>query len=64
MDLVGHESTRGDCPRNFSLSPDENYLLVANQHTKNIVSFNRDKVTGLLNYITEIKAPTPVCILF
>jgi len=64
LDLVGHESTRGDGPRNFSLSPDDNYLLVANQHTKNIVSFKRDKVTGLLNYISEIEAPTPVCILF
>lgn len=62
--LVAHESTRGDGPRNFSLTPDENYLLVANQNTKNIVSFKRNKVTGLLNYISEIEAPTPVCILF
>ena len=64
LNLVGHESTRGDGPRNFSISPDDNYLLVANQHTKNIVSFKRDKVTGLLNYISEINSPTPVCILF
>lgn len=64
LNLVGHESTRGDGPRNFSLSPDDEYLLVANQHTKNIISFKRDKTTGLLNYVSEIKAPTPVCILF
>ena len=64
LNLVGHESTRGDGPRNFSLSPDENFLLVANQHTKNVVSFKRDKLTGLLIYISEIEAPTPVCILF
>lgn len=64
LNLVGHESTRGDGPRNFSLSPDDNYLLVANQHTNNIVSFKRDKVSGLLNYISEVEAPTPVCILF
>ncbi len=64
LNPVGYESTRGDGPRNFSLSPNENHLLVANQHTKNIVSFKRDKSTGLLNYISEIKTPTPVCILF
>jgi len=64
LNLVGHESTRGDGPRNFSLSPDDNYLLVANQHTNNIVSFKRDKVSGLLNYVSEVEAPTPVCILF
>jgi len=62
--LIANESTRGNGPRNFSLSPDENHLLVANQLTKNIVSFKRNKANGLLNLITEIEAPTPVCILF
>jgi 6-phosphogluconolactonase len=64
LNLVGHESTRGNGPRNFSLSPGDDYLLVANQHSKNIVSFKRNKDTGLLNYVSEIKAPTPVCIVF
>jgi 6-phosphogluconolactonase (cycloisomerase 2 family) len=40
------------------------YLLVANQHTNNIVSFKRDITTGLLKYSDQIEAPTPVCILF
>jgi len=61
---VGHESTHGDWPRNFSLSPDEKYLLVANQKSENIVSFERDKGTGLLKYIYQIEALSPVCILF
>lgn len=64
LNLIGHESTRGNGPRSFALSPSENYLLVANQHTNNIVSLKRDKATGLLNYISEIEAPTPVCVLF
>lgn len=64
LSQIGHESVRGDWPRNFSLSPNEDYLLVANQYSKNIVSFKRDKVTGLLQYVDEIAAPTPVCILF
>ncbi|MDH5475735.1 MAG: lactonase family protein [Cyclobacteriaceae bacterium] len=64
LSLVGHESTRGDGPRNFSLSPDEKHMLVANQLTQNIVSYKRDEATGLLVFVDEIAAPTPVCILF
>eukprot|EP01028_Stygiella_incarcerata_P009731 TRINITY_DN4663_c0_g1_i1.p1 TRINITY_DN4663_c0_g1~~TRINITY_DN4663_c0_g1_i1.p1 ORF type:complete len:378 (+),score=5.04 TRINITY_DN4663_c0_g1_i1:162-1136(+) len=64
LKLVGHESTRGDHPRNFSLSPDDKFLLVANKNTNNIVSFKRDSVTGKLTFVDEIKAPSPVCILF
>ncbi len=64
LNLIGHESTRGDGPRNFSLSPDDEHLLVANQLTNNIVSYKRNKNTGLLEFRHEIKAPTPVCILF
>jgi len=64
LTIIGHEPTRGDGPRNFSLSPDENFLLVANQLTDNIISFKRNKTTGLLEFTDEIKAPKPVCILF
>lgn len=61
---AGHQSVHGEIPRNFSLSPDNKFLLVANQNTNNIVSFKRDKKTGQLQYISEIAAPKPVCILF
>lgn len=64
LQFLAHESTRGDGPRNFALSPDENYLLVANQLTNTIVSFKRDKANGLLKYIDQVTAPSPVCILF
>lgn len=64
LTILGHEPTRGDGPRNFSLSPDENFLLVANQLTDNIISFKRNKTTGLLEYSDEVEAPSPVCILF
>lgn len=64
LKLIGHESTKGDGPRNFSLSPDEKYVLVANQHTDTIVSYKRNAITGLLTFVDQIKAPTPVCILF
>jgi len=64
LTLKATEAVRGDWPRNFALSPDEKYLIVANQRSKNLVSFRRDKTTGMLHYIDEIAAPTPACILF
>lgn len=64
LKLISHQSTHGKDPRNFCLSPDENYVLVANQNSHNIVSFKRNKSTGLLEYLSEIDAPSPVCIVF
>ena len=60
----GYQSVLGKSPRNFSLSPDNNFLIVANQDSDNIVSFKRDSLTGKLEFINEIYAPKPVCILF
>ncbi|MCB0458880.1 MAG: lactonase family protein [Flavobacteriaceae bacterium] len=64
LSLVGFESVKGKTPRNFTLTPNNEYLLVANQNSNNIVSFKRDSVTGKLTFVDEIKAPKPVCILF
>lgn len=64
LSAIGFEPTHGDWPRNFSLSPNENFLLVANKKSSNIVSFKRDRTTGLLDFVDEIEAPNPVCLLF
>ncbi len=64
LKFITHEPTRGEGPRNFAISPDNNFLLVANQYTDNIIAFKRNVTTGTLAYISEIKAPSPVCILF
>ncbi|MCG8579892.1 MAG: lactonase family protein [Bacteroidales bacterium] len=64
LKLVGHELVRGEWPRNFSLTPDGKYVLVANQHSNNIVAFKRDSESGLLSFISEVKAFSPVCVLF
>lgn len=61
---IGLESVRGDWPRNFTFSPDENFLLVANKKSNNIISFRRDKTSGLLTFVEELKTPAPVCLLF
>jgi 6-phosphogluconolactonase len=64
LSQAGFADTRGQEPRNFKLSTDERYLLVANQNSNNVVCFKRDSSTGLLSYVSEIAAPSPVCILF
>ncbi|MDW5287839.1 lactonase family protein [Formosa sp. PL04] len=61
---IGLESSRGNFPRNFSLSPNEDFLVLANQNSDNLVSYKRDKETGLLTFVDEIKSPTPSCVLF
>ncbi len=61
--FLGTEATRGDWPRNFLISPDDQFLLVANQESDNIVVFSRDKVSGLLEYTgTKIELSKPVCL--
>jgi len=62
--LIGQESTRGNFPRNFTLSPNEDFLLVANQNSQDIVSFRRDEKTGKLQFADKINAFKPVCLLF
>lgn len=54
----------GKKPRNFTISKDGNWVLVANQDTDNIVIFKRDKITGeLTNTGNIIKISMPVCLV-
>jgi 6-phosphogluconolactonase len=65
VSLVGHESTRGQTPRNFALDPTGDWLLVANQDSDTIVTFRRDRVTGRLTATGSVTGtPSPVAILF
>ncbi|MDX6746833.1 lactonase family protein [Polaribacter sp. PL03] len=64
LKTVDYQSVLGKHPRNFSLSPNEDFLIVANQDTNNIVSFKRNENTGKLTLVDEISAKMPVCILF
>jgi 6-phosphogluconolactonase len=64
LKTIGYQSVLGKSPRNFSFSPKEDFLLVANQDTDNIVSFKRDLETGKLTFVDEVSISQPVCILF
>ncbi|GLB47838.1 3-carboxymuconate cyclase [Neptunitalea sp. Y10] len=64
LNLVGHSSTLGDRPRNFTIDPTGNFLLVANLKSKNIIVFKRNLETGELTPTgTVINIPTnPSCL--
>ena len=65
LNLLETISVHGDWPRNFALSPDENYILIANQNSNTITVFKRDSTTGLLAYTNnEYKMGAPVCLIF
>jgi len=55
----------GAHPRNFSLSPDGNWLVCANRDTDNLVVFKVDSHTGLLTATGKsVTVPRAVCVLF
>ncbi len=65
--LIQQISSGGRTPRNFNLSPDSHYLLVANQDSDEIRLFKRDLVTGLLSKTSArvaIKKPAYIFSLY
>lgn len=65
LTAAGHESTRGEIPRNFNLDPSGRFLLAANQDADNVVVFRVDASTGQLEATgSEVNVPSPVCIRY
>ena len=63
LTLIGHQSTLGKTPRNFSIDPSGKFLLCENQNSDEIVIFKRDEQTGLLSDTGKrISVGKPVCI--
>ncbi len=61
---IGYQQT-GNQPRNFIVTPNGKYLLVANQNSNNIQVFTIDRQTGLLTDTEkQISINKPVCIKF
>lgn len=65
LKFVQIESVYGGHPRDFAISPDGNYLVVANRDTNNLSLFERNKETGVLTLLEkDIAAPEVVSVLF
>lgn len=61
---IQYFSTKGIGPRNFTISADGKWLLVANQQTDSIVIFKRNILTGdLVATNNSIKVSMPVCLV-
>lgn len=58
-------STEGDFPRDFALSPDEKFLVAANQNTDNVSVYARDSETGKLRLVQkDFAVPEAIRVLF
>ncbi len=63
--LIQHISTYGMHPRDFNLSPDQSFLLVANLNTQDLTLFKRDSYDGKLTLLQKgILSYEPVCVAF
>ena len=51
----------GRHPRHFMLTNDGAWIMVANRDDNNIVMYQRDTQTGMLDATREIEVPAPVC---
>jgi 6-phosphogluconolactonase len=63
LSLVGHLSSQGIGPRDFTIDPSGALLLVANQDTDTVVTFWINQDSGTLTATGHVaKVPTPVCL--
>ncbi len=65
LNFVQQLPTGGEGPRNFVIDPKDNFVLVGNQQTNEVVIFKRDKTTGMLTDTNKrIQLCAPVCLIF
>lgn len=65
LTFVEHTPTGGEWPRDFVLDPSESFVVASNQHTGNLVLFERDEQTGKLTKLdSEVDVPEVVCVKF
>lgn len=63
LQFIKRYDTGGKTPRNFSIDPSGQFLLVANQNSDSIVVFKRNKETGeLTDTNIRIQVGSPVCL--
>jgi 6-phosphogluconolactonase len=63
-ELVDTVSTQGEWPRHFQLTPDARYLVVENEDTDDVRSYEIDADGRLSATGHEIEIPDPVCLRF
>lgn len=61
---LNYYPTYGNEPRDFNLSPNENYLLIGNHKSDNLTVYKKSSDGQLILMQKDIKVPSPVCITF
>ena len=65
MTKVQTTSVEGKTPRNFTISPDGKWVLVAHQDSNSIRVFSLNPTTGKLTLTdNQVSIPKPVCLIF
>lgn len=65
LEKIDTISTYGEHPRDFAISPDQKYLVVANRDTDNLTLYLRDEDTGRLTLLQkDVYAPEAVAVYF
>ncbi len=65
LSFIERTSCLGKTPRNFTLDPSGNFLLVANQNSDDVYVFKINKASGKLTYTGEkITVGNPSCLKF
>lgn len=61
---LGNTSVEGEWPRNFAIAPDDQHVLVANEHTNEVVLFKLTEDGTLEATGEKLAINRPVCIQF
>ena len=65
LSSIGHFSSGGKIPRNFTIDPTGTFLIAANQDSDLLVVFRIEENTGaLIPTSFSLSIPTPVCVMF
>jgi len=65
LELVEIIPTNGKTPRDFNITPDQQYIIAVHQDSDNATVFKRDSETGKLTEIShDFYVPEAVCVTF
>ncbi|CAF3544381.1 unnamed protein product, partial [Rotaria sp. Silwood2] len=65
LSLIQHINVQGHTPRNFNISPNGKFLIVANQDSNNLVLFTIDQITGKLTATgSTVPISKPTCVKY
>ena len=65
LNPLGHYPSHGQCPRDFCLSPNGEFIAVANQTSGSLYICPRDAASGAIGEpVSEALVPNPACVLW